>query len=80
MKSITYTGMARLSLRKLPAKARERIEAKLAGYAATGKGDAASLQDRDGVRLRVGEYRVIFVETSAEIAVVAVGHRRDIYR
>lgn len=80
MKPITYTGTARRSLRKLPAKTRERIEAKLADYAATGKGDAVGLQGRDGVRLRVGEYRVIFVETPAEIEVVAVGHRRDIYR
>jgi mRNA interferase RelE/StbE len=42
---------------------------KLAGY-------------EDRYRLRVGDYRVIYVVTDAElvILVVGVGHRREIYR
>jgi mRNA-degrading endonuclease RelE of RelBE toxin-antitoxin system len=29
--------------------------------------------------LRVGDYRVIFVETATIIDVMALGHRRDVY-
>jgi mRNA interferase RelE/StbE len=80
MKAVAYSGTARRSLRKLPAKVRERIEARIADYAATGTGDVVMLQARDGARLRVGDYRVIFVETATDIQVMAVGHRRDVYR
>jgi mRNA interferase RelE/StbE len=34
---------------------------------------------RDGIRLRIGDWRVIFYEESTRIVVVAVGHRREIY-
>jgi mRNA interferase RelE/StbE len=52
---------------------------KLQTYASTGSGDVKRLKGEAGCRLRVGDYRVIFVEDSATITVVAVGHRRDIY-
>jgi mRNA interferase RelE/StbE len=38
------------------------------------------MKGEDGARLRSGDYRVIFRETDDTIEVVAVGHRRDIYR
>jgi mRNA interferase RelE/StbE len=59
---------------------RLRVEEKLAQHAATGGGDVAALAGRAGARLRVGDYRVIFIETETVVEVVAVGHRRDIYR
>jgi mRNA interferase RelE/StbE len=80
MKLITYTGAARRSLRKLPAEVRARIVDKLRIYAESGARDVTALAGRPGARLRVGDYRVIFVETETVIEVVAVGHRRDIYR
>lgn len=52
---------------------------KLHRYAATGAGDVKALAGRSGMRLRVGDYRIVFVETSESISVRAVGHRRDIY-
>jgi 2-methylisocitrate lyase-like PEP mutase family enzyme len=35
---------------------------------------------RPGARLRVGDWRVIFVETTATVEVRAVGNQRDIYK
>jgi len=32
------------------------------------------------VRLRIGDYRAIFDETANTITVLAIGHRREIYR
>jgi mRNA interferase RelE/StbE len=37
------------------------------------KGDPA-------LRLRVGDWRIIFDASPSEIVVLAVGHRRDVYR
>jgi mRNA interferase RelE/StbE len=80
VKAITYRAAARRALRKLPPDVRARIADRLGAYAATGAGDVKALTGRDGARLRVGDYRVIFVETETEIEVEAVGHRRDVYR
>ena len=40
------------------------------------------LRDKDGWRIRVGDYRVIYEIRDREliVAVVAVGQRRDVYR
>ena len=58
---------------------RRRIDRRLTEFGATGQGDVKRLKGRDGVRLRVGDWRVIFYEDQGMIVVVAVGHRRDIY-
>ncbi len=79
MKTISYTISATRQLRKLPAETRERVIDKLRRYAESGAGDVKSLVGQDGARLRVGDYRVIFVEAADTISVRAVGHRRDIY-
>jgi mRNA interferase RelE/StbE len=52
---------------------------KLVRYAKTGAGDVKSLSGREGARLRVGDWRVIFTEDPTTIIVVAVGHRGEIY-
>jgi mRNA interferase RelE/StbE len=80
VKTITYGASADRVLRKLPAGVRRRIVAKLRAYAATGAGDVKALAGSDLVRLRVGDYRVIFVESATEITVGRIGHRRDVYR
>jgi mRNA interferase RelE/StbE len=80
VKTIAYTISARRALRKLSPTTRDQIEAKLTHYAKTGGGDVKRLAGSAGARLRVGDWRVIFVETEATIEVRAVGHRREIYR
>jgi mRNA interferase RelE/StbE len=80
MKAVTYRKPAIREWRKLPADVQARIEAALAAYARTGTGDVKTLKGRDGARLRIGNYRVIFVETAEVIEVFAIGHRKKIYR
>jgi mRNA-degrading endonuclease RelE of RelBE toxin-antitoxin system len=45
-------------------------------YAIDGRGDVKRLQGRDGYRLRVGEYRVIFDETRSIVLALAIGRRQ----
>jgi mRNA interferase RelE/StbE len=43
---------------------------------------AAKLAGRDDVRIRVGEYRIVYaVDDAAQLVLVArIAHRRDVYR
>jgi mRNA interferase RelE/StbE len=79
MKAIVFTAAAAKQRAKLDAKIRARIDGKLDALAATGQGDVKRLSGRDGARLRVGDWRVIFYEERGTIVVVAVGHRREVY-
>lgn len=40
------------------------------------------LQGQDNYRLRVGDYRILYLVENADlvILVVAIGHRREVYR
>ena len=80
MKTITWTHDARRGLRKLPLDVRADIEAKIERLAKTGAGNVRRLTGRPGARLRIGNWRVIFVETTTALEIRAVGHRRDIYQ
>jgi mRNA interferase RelE/StbE len=79
MREIAFTPAAVRQWLKLSANIRKRIDGKLTGYAANGIGDVKRLKGRAGSRLRVGDWRVIFVEEGGSIIVVAVGNRKDIY-
>jgi mRNA interferase RelE/StbE len=79
MKPIVFTPAGTRQWVKLAAPIRRRIDARLKEFAATGKGDVKRLKGREGSRLRVGDWRVIFYEESGSIVVVGVGHRREIY-
>jgi len=79
MKEISFTSAAARQWLNLSAPIQKRINAKLTIYAAKGSGDVKRLKGRAGCRLRIGDWRVIFIEDPASITVVAVGHRREIY-
>ena len=80
MKTVVYTGAAIKQLRKLPGDVRDRLIAKLKRYAETGAGDVTALKGRPrAARLRVGDYRLIFIETADQISVRAAGDRKEIY-
>jgi len=79
MKSINYTATAARQRGKLASDVRARIDAKLFAFARHGGGDVKRLAGHPGARLRIGDWRVVFVERDDEILVVAVGHRREIY-
>lgn len=80
MKAIAFTMTARRSYRKLAPDVRDRIDKALLRYCETGAGDVRSMTGEIGARLRVGDFRVIFVDSPNVIEVRAVGHRREIYR
>jgi len=80
MKPIVLTPAAARQWTGLPAAIRARVNERLEAYAQTGRGDVKKLKGRGGSRLRVGDWRVVFFEEQGKIVVVAVGHRRDIYR
>jgi mRNA interferase RelE/StbE len=79
MKSIVFTPASTRQWVKLAADVRRRIDGRLTELATSGKGDVKRLKGREGSRLRVGDWRVIFYEESGVIVVIAVGHRREIY-
>jgi mRNA interferase RelE/StbE len=79
MKEIAFTPAATRQWLKLSADIRKRIDAKLIVYATNGSGDVKRLKGRAGCRLRIGDWRVIFIEEKTSIIIVAVGNRKDIY-
>jgi mRNA interferase RelE/StbE len=78
MKPIAFTPAATVQWLKLAANIRQRINIRLEQFA-TGHGDIKRLKGRTGLRLRVGDWRVIFYEEGGKIIVTDVGHRREIY-
>jgi mRNA interferase RelE/StbE len=75
MKTIVFTHQAAKDLDAIEPAARETILTALAAYAIDGRGDVKRLSGRDGYRLRVGRYRVIFNEDSNTILAIYIGKR-----
>jgi mRNA-degrading endonuclease RelE of RelBE toxin-antitoxin system/DNA-binding XRE family transcriptional regulator len=73
LKTIILTLNAAKDLDALPRDAREQVDAGLHRYAMTGQGDVKTLQGRDGYRLRIGSYRVIFDEDATTILAICIG-------
>jgi len=67
VKTIILRLGAAKDIEALPRDGREQVEAGLHRYAITGQGDVKALQGRDGYRLRIGSYRVIFDEDASTI-------------
>ncbi|MCC6736944.1 MAG: type II toxin-antitoxin system RelE/ParE family toxin [Bauldia sp.] len=80
MRIVAVLDVAARDLARLPADVRRRIVTKLDQYAATGAGDVTQLKGDIAFRLRVGDCRVVFEQTATAITVLAVAHRRDVYR
>lgn len=75
MKTIVLTNRAARELDDLPVDARTSVENGLHVYAMTGRGDVKRLQGREGFRLRIGRYRVIFAEDAVTILAITIGKR-----
>lgn len=82
---IVYLPSAAKAMRRLDPVVRKRIEGKVEAYSA----DPASLHNMvtrmqglgaEFLRLKVGDYRVIFSADGVILAVHKVGHRGEIYR
>ena len=71
------------ALRKLDPDIRPRIEGAIALLAEDPRPPASRpLRGRPGYRVRVGDYRIIYTvrDDVLLIVVVALGHRREVYR
>ena len=81
MKEIEFTYAAIRQWRKLTAATRAQIDLKLKAFARTGAGagDVKALKGAAGMRLRSGDWRVLFTIKANTITIHAVGHRRNIY-
>lgn len=81
MKPVVILPAAAKFLRRNRAEA-ARVIAKIEGYAADPVGLANNVKRLTGstaMRLRIGDFRVIFEETETEIIVTKIGPRGSIY-
>ncbi|MFT4091879.1 MAG: type II toxin-antitoxin system RelE/ParE family toxin [Asticcacaulis sp.] len=80
MKTIIYGPAAEKSLERINARDRVRIEERVEAYVLTGHGDIKAMKDVPLLRLRVGDYRVLFTEDLQVLDIFYIGHRREIYQ
>jgi mRNA interferase RelE/StbE len=81
MKRIVILPAAAKSLRRHRSDA-GRILSKIEAYAENPQSQAnnvKALQGSTGLRLRVGDFRVVFEETAAEVIVTKIGPRGGVY-
>jgi mRNA-degrading endonuclease RelE of RelBE toxin-antitoxin system/DNA-binding XRE family transcriptional regulator len=79
---IRYTKAAAKALSRMPANVAAFIRAKIKQYAADPSSLANNdkkLQGRDGYRLRIGDYRVIFDQDGTVMDVLQIGPRGGVY-
>jgi mRNA interferase RelE/StbE len=70
------------ALRKLDPQVRHRVQGAIALLAQDPRPPGArALPGRDGLRVRVGDYRIIYTidDHVLTVIVVRLGHRRDVY-
>ncbi|MCB9943467.1 MAG: type II toxin-antitoxin system RelE/ParE family toxin [Geminicoccaceae bacterium] len=82
MKQISYTKAAIRALRRMPANTSKLVRSKIEAYAsdpASRSSNVKPLKGREGVRLRVGDWRVIMDDRGHVLAVLDIGPRGDIY-
>ena len=82
MMQLSYTKAAIRALRRMPANTALLIRSKIEAYAADPASQAnnvKSLKGREGVRLRVGDWRVIMDDQGHVLAVLDIGPRSGIY-
>jgi mRNA interferase RelE/StbE len=74
---------AKKSLCRLPENFQTRIARSMLALAENPRpSGVVKLSGRDGWRIRIGDYRVIYTidDVKKEVVIYAVGHRREIYR
>ncbi|MGR3438764.1 type II toxin-antitoxin system RelE family toxin [Salipiger abyssi] len=82
MKTITYKPAALKALRRMPRPDSKRIMTKVAQYAddpAALANNVKTLKGRDGIRLRVGDWRVIMDDQGEVLDVLKIGPRGGVY-
>lgn len=82
MKDIRYSRAATRALRRMPRDQAQLILAKIAAYAqdpASQANNIKALKGREGIRLRVGTWRVILDDQGLVLDVLDIGPRGSIY-
>lgn len=81
MKRIVWTEPAKADVRSLSKPTAMHILSALHRFAESGAGDVKALQGREELRLRIGDYRLLFVcPDSDTVEVRRVRHRGEAYR
>jgi mRNA-degrading endonuclease RelE of RelBE toxin-antitoxin system len=78
--TVVWTESAQRDLSGIERRQAARIVEAVERFAATSHGDVVRLKGSSSSRLRVGVYRVIFDLAGITLTVLAVGHRREVYR
>ena len=81
MKKIAYSNQARKELRMISGDS-QRIRSKIEQYArdpASLSNNVKRLKGREGLRMRVGDWRVIFNESKDTIDILVIGPRGSVY-
>jgi mRNA interferase RelE/StbE len=82
MKTIIYTNVARKAVAFMPANVARLVQATIEQYAADPASlarNVVKLQGREGFRLQVGDWRVIFDEEGRALHILQIGPRGGIY-
>jgi mRNA interferase RelE/StbE len=82
MKKIAYSNQARKELMRINIEDSQRIRSKIERYArhpGSLSNNVKRLKGRPALRLRVGDWRVIFNESTESIDVLVIGPRGSVY-
>lgn len=82
MKQVSYTKAAIKALRRMPSNTAALIRAKIEAYAKDPNSQANNvkpLKGRKGIRLRVGDWRVIMDDQGNVLAILDIGPRGGVY-
>jgi mRNA interferase RelE/StbE len=80
--AVLVSPAAARDLRKLPPEFRTKIRTAIDGLADEPRASAEKLVGQDAYRIRIGEFRVVFLidDPGRRVLVVRAKHRRDVYR
>lgn len=82
MRSVAYKKAALRALARMPANMSALVRSKIEQYAREPESLSANvvrLQGREGYRLRVGDFRVIFTEDRVVLTILHIGPRGGVY-
>ena len=74
---------AEKELKRLPTKVHDRIVKRLISLADNPRPSGTKeLHGREGYRIRVGDYRILYLinEKEKKIEIVSIAHRKEVYR
>ena len=83
MKAVRYSREASKTLESIPSNTARRIREKVAQYAADPASQSNNVKALKGakgyLRLRVGDWRIIFTDDGAVVAIIRIGARGSVY-